>query len=205
MILPFSNITEHWWWMNECIQCIGGWKLWGENCSTPRETWPTGILSTTQHMWTSLGLSLGLFCERPLHNHLSRGLVSIPLVHLHYNLFALKPQILCYNFDVSVRLHLYSSWEIPTLLWGFYIGSSLKTSSLITMFLDWDHSSTCCCWEWQLYHTHKASICCDILWQLPCSVTGVREREGGGGSQSNDEQPAIHHRYICGLWVFRHI
>jgi len=44
-----------------------------EDSSTHRKTYPNVTLSTTNPIWTGLGLNLGLHGETPVTNHLNHG------------------------------------------------------------------------------------------------------------------------------------
>ena len=87
--MKLHNIGREW---KNVYSALGKWKWWGGR----RLKYSEGnfvhwhLAQHKAHMWTGLGLSLGLYGERPVCNCLSHGMVSIPVVHFTHNLCALK-------------------------------------------------------------------------------------------------------------------
>jgi hypothetical protein len=63
------------WYLS--IESHGGMILTGENWRTQRETCPSATLSTTNPIWSDLGVNPGLCIEMPASNCLSHGMALI--------------------------------------------------------------------------------------------------------------------------------
>ena len=69
---------------NELIVTIDGMIQTSENKAL-RQTCPNGTLSTTNSMWTGLGLNPGLHDTRRATNYLSHGMALLSFVNQHQN------------------------------------------------------------------------------------------------------------------------
>jgi hypothetical protein len=108
----------------------------GMMLTAERKSYPSATLSTTYHIWTCLGMNLGLYGERPVTNHLSHGMALLRnveyeererfgcsyklLIELLYHFQACtRDWIRCERMHLHLCACLGQIMTVPYLVFGF--------------------------------------------------------------------------------------